>query len=271
MLRYALRRAVWLVPTLLIVTFLVYVAIRLGTDPVASYRRTNIRVSKKKLDQYIAANGLYSGAFGYVRGYFAWLWGFVTLDWPRSIKGSRDVWPHLKDALANSLRLGIVATVVGIAFSTVRTKALAALVVVASLAFPAVQTARAVRMSDMQVAWSIDDDSRIVFNEHVASWFRDNDPHHGTVWAMCASSALYALIHQAPPFRYSWFAYFAATPEALPMLYDWLDSPSRPEYVVQVQSAQRCDPSGRLGALVESRYVAVGEVMGRPVLRLRGA
>ncbi|MEY3691649.1 MAG: Binding-prot-dependent transport system rane comp, N-term, partial [Actinomycetota bacterium] len=114
MLRYALRRAVWLVPTIVLVTFLVYVALRLGTDPVASYKRTNIRVSKKKLDQYIAANGLYSGAFGYVRGYFAWLWGFVTFDWPRSIKGSRDVFVHLKDALANSLRLGIIASAVGI-------------------------------------------------------------------------------------------------------------------------------------------------------------
>jgi peptide/nickel transport system permease protein len=105
---------VWLVPTIVLVTFLVYVALRLGTDPVASYKRTNIRVSKKKLDQYIAANGLYSGAFGYVRGYFAWLWGFVTLDWPRSIKGSRDVFVTLKDALANSLRLGLISTVVGI-------------------------------------------------------------------------------------------------------------------------------------------------------------
>ena len=114
MLRYALRRGVWLIPTIILVTFLVYVALRLGTDPVASYKRTNIRVSKKKLDQYIAANGLYTGAFGYVRGYFAWLWGFVTLDWPRSIKGSRDVFVHLKDALANSLRLGIIASFVGI-------------------------------------------------------------------------------------------------------------------------------------------------------------
>ena len=71
MLRYALRRAVWLLPTLVLVTFLVYVALRLGTDPLASYRRTNIRVSKKKVDEYIAANGLYDGAFGYVRGYFS--------------------------------------------------------------------------------------------------------------------------------------------------------------------------------------------------------
>ena len=82
---------------------------------------------------------------------------------------------------------------------------------------------------------------------------------------------MYALLHQAPPFRYSWFAYFAATPEALPMLYDFMEGPDRPEYVVQVQSARRCDPSGRLGAIIESRYVAVGKVMGKPVLRLRSA
>ena len=163
------------------------------------------------------------------------------------------------------------ATVVGIAFSGIRTKTVAAFVVVTSLAFPMMETACAVRMSDTQVAWSIDDDSRIVFNEHAAAWFGANDPNHGTVWAMCASSALYALLHQPPPFRYSWFAYFAATPEALPMLYDFLEGPDRPEYVVQVQSARRCDPSGRLGAIIESRYVAVGKVMGKPVLRLRGA
>jgi peptide/nickel transport system permease protein len=36
------------------------------------------------------------------------------LDWPRSIKGSREVWPQLKDALANTLRLGAAASSVGI-------------------------------------------------------------------------------------------------------------------------------------------------------------
>ena len=50
----------------------------------------------------------------YVRGYFQWLVNFVTLDWPRSIKGSREVWPQLKDALANTLRLGAAASTVGI-------------------------------------------------------------------------------------------------------------------------------------------------------------
>jgi hypothetical protein len=163
------------------------------------------------------------------------------------------------------------ATVVGITFSTVRTRVVAVLLVVASLTVPFVRTVEAVSMSDMEVAANLDDDTRIVLNEHVADWFAENDPDHGTVWAMCASSAMYALIDQPPPFRYSWFAYFAATPEALPMLHEWFDSASRPEYVVQVQSARRCDPSGRLGALIDAHYVEVDTVMGHPVLRLVGA
>lgn len=163
------------------------------------------------------------------------------------------------------------ATVVGTTFSRIRTKAVIAAVVTASLVVPFVETARAVRMGDNEVAAELDDDTRIVLNEHVADWFADHDPGHGTVWAMCASSALYALIDQAPPFRYSWFAYFAATPEALPMLYDWMGSDTRPEYVVQVQSARRCDPSGRLGSLVAENYAEVGTVMGHPILKLAGS
>ncbi len=111
MLRYVLRRLAWALPTLLFVTFLVYIALRTGTDPVASYKRINPRATPAKIQQYIDANGLDPN---YVRGYFSWLRNFVTLDWPRSIKGSREVWPQLKDALANTVRLGIAASVVGI-------------------------------------------------------------------------------------------------------------------------------------------------------------
>jgi len=99
------------VPTLLLVTFLVYVALRLGTDPLQSYLRTNPRASKEKIEQYKSVNGLSSN---YVLGYFHWLKNFVTFNWPRSIKGSREVWPELKDAMANTIRLGTFATVVGV-------------------------------------------------------------------------------------------------------------------------------------------------------------
>lgn len=111
MLRFAFRRLVWAVPTLLLVTFLVYIALRLGTDPLQSYLRTNPRASKEKIEQYKSVNGLSSN---YVLGYFQWLKNFLTFNWPRSIKGSREVWPELKDAMANTIRLGIFATVVGV-------------------------------------------------------------------------------------------------------------------------------------------------------------
>jgi peptide/nickel transport system permease protein len=112
--RFVTRRLLWAVPTLLIVTFLVYVAIRLGTDPVASYTRSNQRASRAKIDEYIEQNGLYEGFGGYVRGYFKWLGGFLSGDWPHSIKGNREVWPNLKDAVGNSLRLAGIAVIIGI-------------------------------------------------------------------------------------------------------------------------------------------------------------
>ena len=116
MLRYIVRRLLWAIPTLLIVTFVVYCALRLATNPLASYAKANPRIAKqpKKIAQYIETNGLWDGFGGYVRGYWKWLSGFVTGDWQPSIKGSRPVWPNLKDALINSVRLGIVASMVGI-------------------------------------------------------------------------------------------------------------------------------------------------------------
>ncbi len=106
-----MRRLAWAIPTLIFVTFLVYLALRIGTDPVASYKRINPRATKAKIAEYIEVNGLDPN---FVRGYLRWLGNFVTLDWPRSIKGSREVWPQLKDALANTVRLGVAASSVGI-------------------------------------------------------------------------------------------------------------------------------------------------------------
>ena len=111
MLRFATRRMVWAIPTLLLVTFLVYIALRLGTDPLQSYLRANPRATKVKIEQYKAVNGLSSN---YVLGYFDWLKNFLIFNWPRSIKGSREVWPELKDSLVNTVRLGSLATFVGV-------------------------------------------------------------------------------------------------------------------------------------------------------------
>lgn len=116
MLRFILRRLLWLVPTVVFVTFLVYVAIRIGWNPVATYKRANPRASEAKVQQYIEVNGLYEGFWGYIRGYFSWLWSFVQGpdQWPRSIKGRAEVWPPLRYSMFNTLRLAGISTFIGI-------------------------------------------------------------------------------------------------------------------------------------------------------------
>jgi peptide/nickel transport system permease protein len=105
-----------MIPTIVFVTFLVYCAVRIGWDPVASYKRANPRASQAKIDQYIAVNGLYDGFWGYIRGYWEWLVNFVQGpdQWSRSIKGRALVWPPLRYAIFNTLRLAGIAAVLGI-------------------------------------------------------------------------------------------------------------------------------------------------------------
>ncbi len=113
MIRFVARRLMWTIPTLFLITFLVFIAIRIGTDPVQSYLRINPRASQKKIEQYKQTNGLTGNI---VSQYFNWLHHFVTFNWGRSIKGSRPVWPELKAAMANTLVLGTLATAVGLVF-----------------------------------------------------------------------------------------------------------------------------------------------------------
>jgi len=111
MLRFIVRRLLWAIPTLLLVSFLVFVAIRVGTDPVASYTRINARASAAKIQQYKEANGLVGSI---PEQYVRWLSKFVRGDWGVSIKGRRPVWPSLKNAMANTIVLGVFATVIGV-------------------------------------------------------------------------------------------------------------------------------------------------------------
>ena len=116
MLRFVLRRLLWAIPTILIVTFLVYIAIRIGTNPAEAYERANPRANAAKVEEYKELNNL-TGS--YIEGYIGWLTDFLSPlwggeGWQRSIVGSREVWPEMKDAMANSLRLGLTASILGI-------------------------------------------------------------------------------------------------------------------------------------------------------------
>jgi ABC-type dipeptide/oligopeptide/nickel transport system permease component len=52
MARYVLRRLLWIIPTVVVVTFITFLALRTTTDPIASYHRLNPRATPEKLAQY---------------------------------------------------------------------------------------------------------------------------------------------------------------------------------------------------------------------------
>jgi peptide/nickel transport system permease protein len=111
MLRFTGRRLLWAIPTLFIISFLVFMALRAGTDPVASYVRVNPRATPEKIQQYREANGLVGSM---PEQYFRWAGHFITGNWGNSIKGNRPVWPEMKNALANTLVLGMASVIVGV-------------------------------------------------------------------------------------------------------------------------------------------------------------
>ncbi len=116
MARYIIRRLIWMVPSILIVTFAVYVACRVGWNPVAAYSRANPRASQAKIEEFKEENALYPGVRGYVRGYLEWLGKFLRGPdaWPRSIVGQGEVWEPLRYSFFNTLRLAGTALVLGV-------------------------------------------------------------------------------------------------------------------------------------------------------------
>ena len=111
MTRFVVKRVLWAIPILIIITFLTFWAVKSATDPVQSYLRINPRATPEMVDAYKEANGLVGST---PEQYFRWLGNFLTLDWGNSIKGNTPVLPDLTQALGRSLVLGIVASVVGI-------------------------------------------------------------------------------------------------------------------------------------------------------------
>jgi peptide/nickel transport system permease protein len=110
-LRYVIRRLLWAIPTVIIITFVAFWALRTGTDPVASYLRSNPRATPEQIQLYRDANGL-NGTIP--QQYLAWMGNFLSGDWGESIKGSRPVWPEMKNALANTIVLGLFALAIAL-------------------------------------------------------------------------------------------------------------------------------------------------------------
>ncbi len=117
MVAFIARRLLWSVPVLVIASILVFVAVRATTDP-GNIRAPGIRA--EDVQRFREQLGLDKGP---VQQYLTWAGDFVRGDLGTSLKTRQPVWPDLRDAIGNTLQLGLVAfafySVLGVAIGTI--------------------------------------------------------------------------------------------------------------------------------------------------------
>jgi peptide/nickel transport system permease protein len=108
--QYVARRALVSIPVLIIASIAVFLIVRSTTSPLAALR-SNPRVSQEAVQQYKHDLGLDRSG---VQQYTTWLGNFVRGRWGVSLITGRPVAPDLREALTNSLVLGLVAFVISL-------------------------------------------------------------------------------------------------------------------------------------------------------------
>src|SRR6266498_3066100 len=114
MLRFIVRRLLVSIPLLLVASVLIFTVLHLTTDPAAGIR-ANPRATAADVQRYRHDLGLdRSGP----AQYFAWLGNFVRGRWGTSLFTSIRVSTQIREALANSLFLGLtgfaIALLIGV-------------------------------------------------------------------------------------------------------------------------------------------------------------
>ena len=107
MFRYVIRRALFSIPVLLISSVLVFAAIRANGD-FTSTLRLNPRADPKAIAKVRESLGLNKSG---PEQYLSWLSHFVRGDWGESLLTGQSVSEDIRNALWNTIVLGITATV----------------------------------------------------------------------------------------------------------------------------------------------------------------
>jgi peptide/nickel transport system permease protein len=112
MLRFILRRLLISIPLLVVASVLVFTVMHLTTDPAAGLR-VNPRIGAAEMARYRHDLGLdRSGP----AQYFAWLGNFVRGNWGTSLFSGISVSSQIREALVNSMVLGIVGWLIAVVF-----------------------------------------------------------------------------------------------------------------------------------------------------------
>jgi hypothetical protein len=162
-----------------------------------------------------------------------------------------------------------LGTSAGVALSTLPSMRWRRVAVVGVLALPLVMTAVATTYGRNEIGERLHDDWRLAVDEDVAAWFTERAGPGDTIYAQCASPALYGNLDLDPPLPYLWFDTVKLYPGALEELHALMAAPDRPRFVVAYQTANFCDPSGVLLDLVLDGYQHVHTIGERRIYERR--
>jgi peptide/nickel transport system permease protein len=110
MLRFMVSRVIWAIPVMILASIIVFAVVRMSVDPVAAAAR-NPRTTPAALEKFKHDLGLDKSG---PQQYWKWLTHFVQGDWGRSQHSDTAVFPEIRTALANTLILGLFASVIAI-------------------------------------------------------------------------------------------------------------------------------------------------------------
>ncbi|MEY2400855.1 MAG: hypothetical protein QOJ08_966 [Ilumatobacteraceae bacterium] len=145
------------------------------------------------------------------------------------------------------------------------------LIVVACLvALPSlISTERVIVLDRDKAAFLAHADPRGVIDERVGRWYRANRTADSTIYAMCASAALYASADAIPPYPYLWLDGVQHARDSQAKLVELFAGDNPPTFVAQYQRTSLCNPSGQVAALLRDRYFSRTVVAGTRILELR--
>jgi peptide/nickel transport system permease protein len=109
-LRYILRRLIFSIPVLVLSSILVFAVIRANGDFLSS-AVANPRINPEAQERTREALGLNRSGY---QQYVGWITHFVRGEWGRSFLTNRPVVKDMRDALWNTLVLGVIATLVSL-------------------------------------------------------------------------------------------------------------------------------------------------------------
>ncbi len=132
-----------------------------------------------------------------------------------------------------------------------------------------ISTAEVTMLDRNSVAIRAHDDPRLVINERVGQWYIEHRTPGSTLYAMCASAALYTIADAIPPFPFLWLDGVQNGKEAQAQLVELFRGDNPPTFVAMFQDLGVCNPSGQIAALLNSRYATRAVVADATILMLR--